>query len=105
MTACRCQFCSQKLEPVQEFRFLVETETLDNPTHLNRIRQLPATVNGKPLRVCHSCQTAMERQPARFRVAVERAHVRQQLRVGVLAAFGILSFGLFLTSCLGSPRV
>ena len=41
MTACRCQFCAQELEPAQELRFLVETDTLDDPTHLNRIRRLP----------------------------------------------------------------
>ncbi|MDB5313376.1 MAG: hypothetical protein JWO38_7578 [Gemmataceae bacterium] len=106
MTACYCQFCAGKLEPAQEFRFLVETETLDDPVHLNRIRQLPATTGGRPLRVCKSCQKTMERHPVQFRRAVlEREHVRQQFRAaGVLAAVGILSAGWFLTLLLGSQR-
>jgi hypothetical protein len=104
VTACRCQFCAGTLEPVQQLRFLVETDTLDDPTHLARIRGLPAAANGKPLRVCRSCQTALEAHPIRFRVAVERAHVRRQLRTGMVAAVGVLSVGWFLTTFLGSAR-
>lgn len=104
MTACLCQFCAGKLEPAQEFRFLVETDTLDNPTHLDRIRHLPATSEGKPLRVCQSCQTAMEAHPVRFRLAVERAYVQRQLRSGVMAAVGVLSVGFLMLSVLDTPR-
>ena len=104
MTACYCQFCAGKLEPAQEFRFLVETETLGDPTHLNRIRQLPATVGGRPLRVCKSCQAAIERHPIRFRAAVEQEHARKQIRTGLFAAVGVLSAGWFLTMLLSTPR-
>jgi hypothetical protein len=92
------------LEPAQQLRFLVETDTLDDPIHLNRIRHLPATTDGRPLRVCQSCQGAMEAHPVRFRLAVERAHVQRQIRTGVMAAVGILSVGLLLVSALGNPQ-
>lgn len=105
MTACHCQFCAGKLEPAQEFRFLVETDTLDDPAHLARIRRLPATPAGKPLRVCGTCQTALEARPRHFRLAVERAHVQRQLRSGMVAAVGILSVGWLMTAFLGTPRV
>jgi hypothetical protein len=101
VTVCRCQFCAQELESAQELRFLVETETLDNPTHLNRIRRLPATTDGKPLRVCKSCQAQIEMNPAQFRAAVEQAQSRRQLRTGMLAAVGLLSAGWFLGVLLG----
>lgn len=104
MTVCSCQFCAGKLEPAQEFRFLVETETLDNPVHLDRIRHLPATADGRPLRVCKACQAAMEAHPVRFRLAVERKHFRRQLRSGVLTAVGMLSVGWLMMSLLGTPR-
>ena len=104
MTACHCQFCAGTLEPAQEFRFLVESETLDDPVHLNRIRQLPATAGGKPLRVCKSCQAAMARYPEQFRSAVDKAYARQQFRAGMFAAVGILSASWFLSMVLGTAR-
>ncbi|HJZ59409.1 MAG TPA: hypothetical protein VKE74_30975 [Gemmataceae bacterium] len=104
MTACRCQFCGANLEPVQELRFLVETETLDNPAHLNRIRRLPAAADGRPLRVCKTCQSQLEANPARFHAAVEQARSRRQFRTGMLAAVGILSAGWFLSVLLHGPR-
>ena len=102
MTACRCQFCNDPLEPAQELRFLVETETLNDPTHLRRIRRLPFTADGKPLRVCRRCQSHIEANPTGFRRAVEAR--TGQLRGGMLAAVGLLSAGWFLTLLLGSPR-
>jgi hypothetical protein len=96
--ACRCQFCHDKLEPAQELRFLVEVQNLDDPATLDRIRQLPA-VNGKPLRVCKGCQAGIEKDPAGFRAAVERAR-RRPLRTGVLAAVGLLSVGWLLGTFL-----
>jgi hypothetical protein len=104
VTACRCQFCAGKLEPAQELRFLVETETLNDPVHLNRIRMLPAAANGKPLRVCKGCQTALTAHPVRFRMGVERAIAHRDLRAGMLAAVGVLSLGWFLSTFLGAPR-
>lgn len=104
MTASPCQFCTRPLEPAQEFRFLVETETLAEPAHLNRIRRLPATQDGKPLRVCKGCQDQIEMNAVRFRREVERAHGRKHLRMGLMTAFGVLSAGWFLSVVLGAPR-
>ena len=104
MTACRCQFCNDKLEPAQELRYLVETDTLGEPAHLARIRRLPASADGKPLRVCQACQSGIEANPGRFRLAVERAFAHRQLRTGMLAAVGLLSVGWFLGTFLGAPR-
>ena len=101
MTACRCQFCNHPLEPVQEFRFLVESETLAEPAYLSRIRRLPATADGKPLRVCDRCQSQLEARPVQFRDAVERAAARRQLRSGMLAAVGLYSAGWMLGTILG----
>lgn len=98
MTACRCQFCAAPLDPAQEFRFLVESQTLANPGMLARIRRLPATADGRPLRVCGGCQAAVE---ARARVV--RAAARP-FRAGVLAAAGLLSAGWFLGVVFGGPR-
>ena len=104
MTASPCQFCTRPLEPAQELRFLVETESLGEPAQLNRIRRLPATHDGKPLRVCRECQHQIERNPVRFRSEVERAHGRKQMRMGLMTAFGVLSAGWFLSVLIGAPR-
>ena len=96
---CRCRFCNDKLEPAQELRFLVETESLGEPSFLNSIRRLPA-VGGRPLPVCRSCQSAVEANPDRFRATVART----QVRTGVLAACGLLSLGFVLTALLRGPR-
>lgn len=101
MTACHCQFCARKLEPAQALRFLVETDTLDDPVHLSRIRRLPFTADGRPLRVCGACQTQIEARPVQFRTAVERVHARRQLRSGMIAV-GILSVGWLLGTFLGA---
>ncbi len=100
MTACRCQFCTAPLEPVQEFRYLVESATLDEPVHLDRIRALPSA-GGRPLRVCKDCQGEMRTHPVRFRLALERAGFRREVRSGVLAAAGLLSLGLFVATLFG----
>ena len=51
-----CQFCRSALDPAQEFTFLVESQTVGNPTMLAAIRRLPHA-NGRPLRVCRDCET------------------------------------------------
>ena len=104
MTACRCEFCSEKLEPAQELRFLVETETLDDPVHLNRIRMLPARFNGHPLRVCNSCQDRLESQPWLLHQD-ERGHQRRKIQRRMLVALGALSLGWFFGNLLAVPRV
>lgn len=89
---CRC--CRGPLEPAQQLRFLVETDTLDDPAYLARIRTLPAA-NGKPVPVCFGCQSRLQANgPAASRPPVAR---------NLLGALGALSVGLLLTSLLG-PR-
>ena len=72
---CVCQFCREPLEPVQELRYLVETQFLEEPEALRRLRLLP-DVDGKPLRVCKACQRSIEADPVGFRTAVDKAHWR-----------------------------
>lgn len=81
---CPCARCSAPLEPVQQFRFLVETATLDEPAHLARIRRLPAA-NGRPLPVCKACQAAL---------AAPTRPSRAKPITSVLGVFGALSLGL-----------
>ena len=96
MPACPCQFCATPLEPVQEFRYLVETATaVDAPCHLDRIRALPHAA-GRPLRVCKGCQGEIRVHPARFRRALQR----QDVPASVLAA-GLVSLGWFVLALLG----
>jgi hypothetical protein len=99
--ACRCQFCAAPLEPVQEFRYLVETATAaEDPAYLTNIRALPAA-GGRPLRVCKGCQGEIRVHPGRFLHALERAVFRREVRSGMLAAAGLLSLGWFFVSLLG----
>ncbi len=101
MPVCRCQFCAAPLEPVQEFRYLVETATaVEAPGSLARIRAMPHA-NGRPLRVCKACQGAIAVHPGRYLHALERAVIRRELRSGVLAAAGLLSLGWLVTAFLG----
>ena len=99
---CRCACCEGPLEPAQQLRFLVETDNLDNPAYLARIRALPA-VNGRPVPVCKACQSLLEAnaitpQPRPLAKPKARRHVPNLL--GVL---GALSVGLILGSLL-TPR-
>lgn len=99
MAACRCQFCAAPLEPVQEFRFLVETATAaDAPVHLERIRALPHAA-GRPLCVCKGCQSEIRVRPARFVRALRRAAAQPAVPSGVLTA-GLLSLGWFFVTLL-----
>ena len=103
----RCQFCSARLEPVQEFRFLVETPVADAPPVLPCLRRLPA-VDGRPLRVCKGCDARIAADPDGFRAAVDRgravvAKSRRQYQVSLVTAFGVLSVGWFLSGLCG-PR-
>ena len=101
MPACRCQFCAAPLEPVQEFRFLVETATAaDDPAHLVRIRAMPHT-RGRPLRVCKGCHGEIAVHPGRFLHVLERSLFRREVRSGMLAAAGLLSLGWFFSTFLG----
>ncbi len=96
----RCACCEGDLEPAQQLRFLVETDNLDNPSYLNRIRVLPS-VKGKPVPVCKACQPLVEAaRPA----AKPRSKVAPlALTGGLLGLVGVLSVGLLLGS-LFNPR-
>ncbi|HUR55746.1 MAG TPA: hypothetical protein VMZ71_16535 [Gemmataceae bacterium] len=83
-----CACCNAPLEPAQEFRFLVESETLDAPAYLAAIRRMPAA-NGRPVPVCEACQA---------KLAAPRL-----VRAGVAAAVKILSIGWVMTTLL-APR-
>lgn len=72
-----CACCAAPLEPVQEFRYLVESETLDAPAYLASIRRMP---------VCLACQARFARP--------------RPVRAGVVAAVGILSVGWVMTALL-----
>ncbi|MDY3556930.1 hypothetical protein R5W24_006105 [Gemmata sp. JC717] len=85
---CRC--CKGPLEPAQQLRFLVETDTLDEPAYLERIRVLPS-VNGRPVPLCRECH-------ARFEAA--RRPVAKPKLPGLLGTIGALSVGLLLTNLL-----
>jgi hypothetical protein len=88
-----CVCCSSQLEPAQELRFLVESDNLENPTYLARIRQLPS-VNGRPVPVCKACQVLVESVLPR---PIARAY---PLRSGVLAVVGLFTIGWFVQSLL-----
>jgi hypothetical protein len=96
-----CQFCTAPLEPVQEFRYLVETATAaESPGHLDYIRALPHAA-GRPLRVCKGCHAQMRVHPGQFLRALERAALRRETRSGMIAAAGLLSLGCFVLALLG----
>jgi hypothetical protein len=94
---CRCACCRGPLEPAQQLRFLVETDNLDNPSYLTRIRVLPS-VNGKPLPVCKACQDEVAANPA----LLPRPKVTPLALTGLLGALGALSVGLLLGSLFTS---
>lgn len=87
LTPCWC--CKGLLEPAQQLRFLVETDTLDEPAHLERIRTLPS-IKGRPVPVCRACQTRLEAAPP--------APAAKPNLPRLLGAVGALSVGLLLTN-------
>lgn len=89
----RCSCCTGQLEPAQQLRFLVETDTLDNPAYLARIRALPSR-NGRPLPVCKACQAKLEENP--------RPPAKRPTRPSLIGALGVLSVGLLLGSVFAS---
>jgi hypothetical protein len=96
-----CQLCYRELEPVQAFRFLVETETLPTPAYLDQIRHLPA-VHGRPLCVCKTCQARLEARPRVTRRVVAPAVAdRRQFRSAVMTALGFLTIGWVFGAVLG----
>ena len=77
MKTMPCQFCRHELDLAQQFRYLVEAQTVDNPVMMAAIRRLPHT-HGRPLRCCRGCQTVIERK------AVAGRHVNARVRTAGL---------------------
>ena len=94
---CPCACCKGPLEPAQQLRFLVETDNLDNPGYLNRIRALPS-MNGRPLPVCKACQTQLESGAVALRPRPKVA-----VPLSLIGALGALSVGVILAK-LFAPR-
>ncbi|AWM39034.1 hypothetical protein GobsT_26970 [Gemmata obscuriglobus] len=88
-----CWCCKGPLEPAQQLRFLVETDTLDEPAYLEQIRALPS-INGRPVPVCRECHTRLEAAPRLGRP------VAKPKLPGLLGTIGALSVGLLLTNLL-----
>ena len=91
---CPCVCCNGPLEPAQQLRFLVETDNLDNPAYLNRIRALPA-VKGRPVPVCKACQARLAEPP-------KSARPHPKAPLSLIGALGALSLGWLLGSLLTS---
>jgi hypothetical protein len=92
-TMC-CQFCRAEMDLAQQFRYLVETQTLHNSVMLAAIRSLPH-VGGRPLRVCKSCQADIENR--RVTIHDLNAHTRQLAARGsqfLLLAAAFVGIGL-----------
>jgi hypothetical protein len=90
-----CACCTKPLEPAQQLRFLVETDNLDNPSFLNRIRMLPA-LRGRPVPVCQACQSRIESEPPKL------ALPRPKAPLNLIGALGALSIGWLLGTLLTS---
>lgn len=93
----RCVCCDNPLEPVQQLRFLVETDNLDNPSYLNRIRALPS-VHGRPVPVCKACQAHLESHP----VALKPKPRKKVAPLSLLGVFGALSIGVLVGGLFAS---
>jgi len=105
VTKLLCACCDGPLEPAQQLRFLVETDNLDNPAFLNRIRSLPS-VNGKPVPVCQPCQAKIDTtpRPATTRgLRLPLAKAPLEVVASLVGALGVLSVGMILGALL-NPR-
>lgn len=88
-----CACCGAPLEPVQQFRFLFETDA-DGPSAPPALRHLPRA-NGRPVPVCATCQDHAAR-PRREARPAPATGVR--LAVGVLSVAVLVNFFLFRQS-------
>jgi hypothetical protein len=98
-TMC-CQFCRAEMDLAQQFRYLVETQTVNNPVMLAAIRSLPHA-GGRPLRVCKPCQTDIESE--RVTVHDLNARARRMAARGsqvLLLAVAVVGLGI-LTARFG----
>ena len=95
-----CTFCGTPLHPGQEFRYLVEIQTLDNPRMLEAIRKLPADWSGTPLHVCSQCQRGIESNHSDMIAEVARGEIWNRIaRVLLLLLAG--SVALLFLAVLG----
>lgn len=92
MKTLACQFCRTELDLAQQFRFLVEAQTVDNPVMLAAIRRLPHA-HGRPLRCCRGCQSAIERKAVAVRDVNARARA-VGLRGGQFLVLSVLAVGV-----------
>lgn len=90
-----CACCEGQLEPAQHLRFLVETDNLDDPAYLARIRMMPS-LNGRPVPVCSACQSKITAQPQSLAKFLRPRVAPLSLATGLLGALGVLSVGMFL---------
>lgn len=96
MRAMHCRLCRDELDLAQQFAYLVEAQTVDNPVMLAAIRRLPHA-GGRPLRVCRGCQAGLEQRQVTARDVLTPAYQRSPLMAMALLAVG---FG-FLAARLG----
>ena len=98
-----CACCDGQLEPAQHLRFLVETDNLDDPAYLARIRVMPS-LNGRPVPVCSSCQKKIEAEPRGLAKFLRPKAAPLSLATGLLGALGVLSVGFLLGTLFNSSR-
>lgn len=96
-----CACCEGQLEPAQHLRFLVETDNLDNPAYLARIRMMPS-LNGRPVPVCSACQSKIAAEPRSLAKFLRPRAAPLSLATGLLGALGVLSVGMFLGALFNS---
>jgi hypothetical protein len=100
----RCRFCGDELDLCQQFAYLVELQTVNNPVMLRAIRRLPHA-GGVPLRCCKVCQSGIEQK--RFVVRDLNAGTRRAARRGghllMLTAFAV-GLGLLTASVFTPPH-
>jgi hypothetical protein len=96
-----CACCDGQLEPAQQLRFLVETDNLDDPAYLARIRVMPS-LNGRPVPVCSGCQSKIAAQPQSLAKFLRPKAAPLSLATGLLGALGVLSVGMIFGALLNS---
>ena len=86
-----CHFCGDRLELVQQFAYLVETQTVDNPAMLAAIRRLPHD-HGRPLASCRACTADAPRRE--IAGAIGRFHAGSHTSGKLLWFSAVLLLGL-----------
>lgn len=97
----RCQFCPCELDPAQQFTYLVEVQTVNDPIMMRAIRKLPHH-NGRPLRVCKGCQTGIEERRFVVLDANRIRHATVQAGLALAAAVGLWAVTARVGNWLGN---